>query len=102
MRRLAAAALAACACAGCGLPRDIRAEAERGAARIDTENADIARKEAAYRTFAASSAYASYRVYAEREAWAGQFDNARVKTAAARTTFQRYVAPLLEKDDRQD
>ena len=102
MTRLAIAALAVCVCVGCGLSRNIRAEAERTSALIDAENSDIARKEAAYRTFVASSAYASYRVYAEREAWLGQFDHARVKTAAARTTYQRSVEPLLRRNDRQD
>jgi len=102
MRRLAVAVFALCVCAGCGLPRNVRADAERASALIDAENSDIARKEGAYRTFAASSAYAPYRVYAEREAWPAQFDNARVKTAAARTTYQRYVLPLLQKNDRQD
>lgn len=102
MRRLAVAALALCGCAACGLPRNIRAEAERTSALIDAENSEIVRKEAAYRTFAASSAFAPYRVYAEREAWVAQFDHARVKTAAARTTYQRDVAPLLQRNDRQD
>jgi hypothetical protein len=102
MTRLAIATLAVCVCVGCGLSRNIRAEAERTSALIDTENSDIARKEAAYRAFVASSAYASYRLYGEREAWMGQFDHARVKTAAARTTYQRYVAPLLQRNDRQD
>jgi hypothetical protein len=102
MTRLAIAAVAVCVCAGCGLSRNIRAEAERTSALIDAENSDIARKEAAYRTLVASSAYAAYRVYAEREAWMGQFDHARVKTVAARTTYQRYVEPLLQRNDRQD
>ncbi len=102
MRRLTLAALAACVCVACGLPSNTRADAERTSAAIDAENADIARKETAYRTFAASSAYAPYRIYAEREAWARQFDYARAKTAAAKTTYERYVAPLLQRDDRRD
>jgi len=64
VRRLILAALAACACIACGLPSNTRADAERTSAAIDTENAEIARKETAYRMFVASSAYAPYRIYA--------------------------------------
>jgi hypothetical protein len=99
---LAAVALAVCVCAACGLSSNVRAEAARTSALIDTQNADIARKEATYRTFVASSAYVPYRLYAERAAWAAQFDHARVKTAAARNTYQRYVTPLLQRNDRRD
>jgi hypothetical protein len=88
--------------AACGLSSEVRAEADRTSAHIDDENADIARKEAAYRTFAASGAYATYRVYAERETWLAQFGHARVKTAAARSTYQRYVTPLLKRNDQRD
>ena len=42
-------------------------------------------------------AYATYRMYAEREKWAAQFDYARAKTAMAKTTYDRYVAPLLQR-----
>jgi hypothetical protein len=98
----AAAALAAFTCVACGLPAKTRADAEQAAAAIDAENADIARKDAAYRTFVASSAYAPYRIYAERERWAGQFDYARAKAAAAKTTYEQYVTPLLKKDDSRD
>src|SRR5205823_759359 len=93
MRRLTVAALAACACIACGLPSRTRAEAEQTSTAIDAENRDIAQKEAAYRAFLASGAYASYRIYAEREAWAKNFDYARAKTAAAKATYERYVAP---------
>ena len=96
------AAVAASLCIACGLPSRTRAEAERTSAAIDAENGDIARKEAAYRTFVASSAYAPYRIYAERERWSGQFDYARAKTAEAKTTYERDVAPLLRKDDSRD
>jgi hypothetical protein len=102
VRRLAVAVLATCACVACGLPARTREEAERTRAAIDAENAEIAQKEAAYRTFAASSAYNAYRIYADRERWAGQFDYARAKTAAARTTYEQYVTPLLKKDDPHD
>ena len=102
VRRLTAAVLVACVCVACGLPARTREEAKRTAAAIDAETGDIARKEAAYRTFAASNAYAPYRVYAERERWSGQFDYARAKTAAAKTTYERYVAPLLERNDSRD
>ena len=102
MKRLTVAVLVACMCAACGLPARTREEAERTAAALDAENADIARKEAAYRTFVASSAYAPYRIYAERERWAGQFDYARAKAAAAKTTYEQYVAPLLTKNDSRD
>ena len=101
MRRLTWAVLA-CVCVACGLPARTREEAERTAAAIDAENADIAQKEAAYRTFVASSAYAPYRIYAEREKWAGQFDYARAKAAAAKTTYEQYVTPLLKKNDSRD
>ena len=102
MRRLAVAVLATCVCVACGLPARTREAAQRTAAAIDAENSDIARKEAAYRTFAASDAYARYRIYAERERWPGQFEYARAKTAAAKTTYDRYVAPLLQKNDSRD
>jgi len=101
VRRLTWAVLA-CVCAACGLPARTREEAERTAAAIEAENADIAQKEAAYRTFVASSAYAPYRIYAEREKWAGQFDYARAKAAAAKTTYEQYVTPLLKKNDSRD
>jgi hypothetical protein len=94
--------LVACVCVACGLPARTREEATRTAAAIDAETGDITRKEAAYRTFAASNAYAPYRVYAERERWSGQFDYARAKTAAAKTTYERYVAPLLQRNDSRD
>jgi len=96
------AVLAACVSVACGLPARTRDAAQRTAAAIDAENSDIARKEAAYRTFAASDAYARYRIYAERERWPGQFEYARAKTAAAKTTYDRYVAPLLQKNDSRD
>jgi hypothetical protein len=102
VKRLAVAVLATCACVACGIPANTREEAERTRAAVDAENADIAQKEAAYRTFAASSAYAPYRIYAERERWAGQFDYARAKAAAAKTTYEQYVTPLLKKDDPHD
>jgi hypothetical protein len=102
VRRLIAAVLVACVCVACGLPGRTREEATRTAAAIDAETGDITRKEAAYRTFAASNAYAPYRVYAERERWSGQFDYARAKTAAAKTTYERYVAPLLARNDSRD
>jgi hypothetical protein len=102
VRRLTLAAITACVCVACGLPSRTRAEAERTSAAIVTQNADIARKETAYRTFVASSAYTPYRIYAEREAWARQFDYARAKTAAAKATYERYVAPLLQRNDRRD
>jgi len=89
-------------CVACGLPARTREEAQRTVAAIDAENADIAQKEAAYRTFVASSAYAPYRIYAEREKWAGQFDYARAKAAAAKTTYEQYVTPLLKKNDSRD
>ena len=94
--------LAVFVCVACGLSARTREEAVRTGAAIDAENADIARKEAAYRAFAASSAYAPYRIYAERERWSGQFDYARAKTAAAKTTYDRYVAPLLQRNDSRD
>ena len=47
MRRVAMAVLAVCLCAACGLSSNIRTEAERTSALIDTENSNIARKEAA-------------------------------------------------------
>ena len=99
---VAAAALAACMCVACGLPQRTREQAERTAAAVDRENADIARKEAEYRAFVASSDYARYRLYAERERWAAQFEYARAKTAAAKTTYERYVAPLLQRNDPRD
>ena len=102
MTRLTLIALAACVCVACGLPARTRQDAERTAAAIDAQNSDIGRKEAAYRAFVASSAYAPYRIYAERERWSGQFDYARAKTAAAKTTYERYVAPLLQKNDSRD
>ena len=102
MKRLIVAALAACLSVACGLPARTREDAQRTSAAIDAENGDIARKEAAYRAFAASSAYTTYRVYAEREKWVGQFDYARAKTAAAKTTYDRYVAPLLQRNDSRD
>ncbi|HET9833396.1 MAG TPA: hypothetical protein VFP91_16855 [Vicinamibacterales bacterium] len=102
MRRLTVAVLVACACGACGLPARTREEAARTAAAIAAENADIARKEASYRLFVASSGYAPYRVYAERERWSGQFEYARAKTAAAKTTYDQYVTPLLQKNDSRD
>jgi hypothetical protein len=102
VRRLAVAVLVACASAACGLPARTREEAQQTSAAIDAENADIARKEAAYRTFVASSAYAPYRLYAERERWSGQFDYARAKTAEAKTMYDRDVAPLVQKNDSRD
>ena len=95
------AAVAASLCIACGLPSRTRAEAERTSAAIDAENGDIARKEAAYRTFVASSAYAPYRIYAERERWSGQFDYARAKTAEAKTTYEREVAPVAGRVERR-
>jgi len=94
--------VAVCVCAACGLSTRTREEAQRTAAAIDAENGDIARKEAAYRAFAASSAYAPYRIYAERERWSGQFDYARAKNTSAKTTYDRYVAPLLQRNDSRD
>jgi hypothetical protein len=102
VRRLAVAVLVACAGVACGIPARTREEAERTRAAVDAENADIAQKESAYRTFAASRAYAPYRIYAERERWAGQFDYARAKAAAAKMTYEQYVTPLLKKDDPRD
>jgi len=102
VRHLTLAALAACLCVACGLPSPTREEAEQASASINAANAEIARKEAAYRAFVGSSGYGAYRVYAEREKWAGQFDYARAKTAAARTTYDRYLAPLLQRNDARD
>jgi hypothetical protein len=102
VKRLAVAVLVACVSVACGLSARTREDAERASAAINAENADIAQKEAAYRTFAASSAYTPYRLYAERERWAGQFDYARAKAAAAKTTYEQNVAPLLKKDDSRD
>jgi hypothetical protein len=102
VRRGGLAVLAVIACSACGLSPAIRTEAERVSTLIDTENGSIARKEAGYRAFAASSANLRYRIYADREAWAKQFDHARVKTGAARATYQRYVVPLLRRNNDQD
>lgn len=102
VRRCAAVALAVCFSAACGLSSQGRADAERASTLIDAENGYITRKKAAYQTFTASPAYAQYGTYADREAWAKQFDHARVKTAAARATYQRYVAPLLQRNDKED
>ena len=90
------------ACSACGLSSAIRTEATHASRRIDAENDDIGRKEAAYRAFAGSDAYRPYRVYGDREAWVKQFDYARVKTAAARTVYQRDVAPLLQRNNEKD
>ena len=102
--RLRALLVAACfvACSACGLSSTIRAEATNASRRIDAENDEIARKEAAYGVFGGSEAYRRYRIYADREAWAKQFDYARVKTSAARTVYQRDVAPLLQRNDDRD
>jgi hypothetical protein len=103
MKRCRIAALAAVvACSACGLSSETRSEARRVSSLIDIENGDIARKEAAYRAFAGSSAFARYRIYADREAWAKQFDYARVKTSAARDAYQRFVAPLVQRNNSQD
>ena len=90
------------ACSACGLSSAIRTEATNASRRIDAEIDDIGRKEAAYRAFAGSDAYRPYRVYGDREAWVKQFDYARVKTAAARTVYQRDVAPLLQRNNEKD
>jgi hypothetical protein len=102
MTRSALVVLAVAACSACGLSRAIRTEADRVSTLIDTGNGSIARKEAGYRAFVASGAYGRYRIYADREAWATQFDHARVKTGAARDTYQRYVVPLLQRNNDRD
>ena len=102
MKHLTVAVMVACVCAACGLPARTREEAKQAAIAIAAENADIAKKEGAYRLFVASSGYATYRIYAERERWSGQFDYARAKTAAAKASYDQYVAPLLQKNDSRD
>jgi hypothetical protein len=104
--RRSAAALAllsaAALCAACGLPRDTRAIAEAIPNTITTRNADIAVKEQQFRALAASAAVAADQVYAEREGWAKQFDQARAKTQEARRAFDRDIAPLLDRNRRGD
>lgn len=86
----------------CGLARDVRRNAEATPDRIAAKAAEMAGKEREYRTFVASPEYADYRVYAEREGWARQFESARAKTTAAQASFDKQVAPLLKRNRSGD
>lgn len=100
--RTAILLLVAVLATGCGLGRDVRQSAEAASTRIAAQQSDVAEKERQYRAFVASPDYADYRVYAEREDWAKQFESARAKTNAAKASFDREVAPLLTQNRRRD
>jgi hypothetical protein len=86
----------------CGLPRNLRRTAEAVPSRLAATAAAIGDKEREYRAFAASPEYADYRMYAEREAWARQFEAAREQVGAARASFDRDIVPLLERNRAAD
>ena len=86
----------------CGLPRNLRRTAEAVPSRLAATAAAIGDREREYRAFAASPEYADYRMYAEREAWARQFEAAREQVGAARASFDRDIVPLLEGNRAAD
>jgi hypothetical protein len=86
----------------CGLPRSLRRGAEAIPSRIAATTAAIADGEREYRRFAASPRYAGYRIYAEREEWARQFESARKQVGEARAAFDRDVVPLVERNRAAD
>ena len=100
--RIALVLVAAVLVSACGLNPETRRDAEVVPPRISAKNAEIAQKETTYRTFAESSEYAQYRVYAEREAWDKSFALARAKTSAAQAAFDRNVTPLLTRNRSDD
>lgn len=86
--------------AGCGLPKDLKQEAEAQDQRINDLAMKITEKRNSLERFAKSDEYEKFAKYAERENWEGMLDEAQHMLNKGRTDYDQKVTPLLEANKK--
>jgi hypothetical protein len=86
----------------CGLPGKLHDKAESLKSRIEREDEAVEVKAGQLASFLADDDNAYLAVYAERESWAGRFDEARTELGHARAIAGDELGPLLEADRSDD
>ena len=106
MRRVrafrASLALAVVLAAGCGLPEDLRRDAEALGARADALAERIDAEPARLESFLTESENRFLAPYAEREEWSAHLEAATREVERGRQGFTAEIAPLLDADDGDD
>ena len=100
-RGLSLVLLALVGTVACGLPEEVRVQAEAIETRLAAVEASIEEKARALERFSADPDQAFLQPYLEREDWANSFVLARRELEHARDVFEREIEPRLA-DDRSD
>ncbi|MCG8567739.1 MAG: hypothetical protein MI747_21945 [Desulfobacterales bacterium] len=87
--------------AGCGkgLPDAVTKDAESLVKRLNATEDHIRDQQKKFRGMAASDAFKPMAGYAEKENWAGGFDQATATLSRARGLYDTNLAPLIKKDN---
>lgn len=100
--RLAGAALVAIFAVACGLPDEVREQAESLEARTSRVSEEVDEKAGQLDRFIAESDNAFLRPYFEREIWPKSFEKAREELTRAGALIASDIAPLLSRDDADE
>lgn len=87
---------------GCGIPKEDRQTAEALPKKISSARTEVTNRQNSYLRFSESEEYFAYKVYAERENWINEYQEALSEINRAGTLYSSSIYPILEKNDSDD
>ena len=87
--------------AGCGLPKDLKKEAEAQHQQIMDIAKKISEKAQAYQGFAQTNEFGKFAAYAEREKWEDWLKDSQDLLDKGKATYDLKVTPLLEANKKE-
>ncbi|MBI9074428.1 MAG: hypothetical protein JEZ02_03375 [Desulfatibacillum sp.] len=86
---------------GCGLPKDLKKEAETQNQQIMDQAMKIRERKVAFESFTKSNEFSKFASYAEREHWGEYFKEAQTLLNKSKTAYDQEVAPIV-KNNKKD